>query len=273
MVEVNEVHSQAQRIIQTYVWGDAVWHVWGSTSTDAPPLVLLHGGSGSWTHWLRNVVHLALHRSVWVLDLPGFGDSALPPGVNDADDLLPFLAEILTRTFAGTAVDVMGFSFGGMTAGLLAADHPQLIQKLVLVGVPGLGLFGKVLPMRGMSFEMSATAQRDVHRHNLKAMMLANEGSITEEVIDLQQANVARDRMRRRRIARTDVLAQAQLRWQCPVHGVWGAKDALYSGTLDQVPQVLSQLQTFTVVPDAGHWVMFERPEAFHAVVNALLLD
>jgi pimeloyl-ACP methyl ester carboxylesterase len=39
------------------------------------------------------------------------------------------------------------------------------------------------------------------------------------------------------------------------------------------VPQVLSQLQTFTVVPDAGHWVMFERPEAFHAVVNALLLD
>jgi pimeloyl-ACP methyl ester carboxylesterase len=191
--------------------------------------------------------------------------------VQDADALVPFVAEIVGSTFDQQAIDVMGFSFGGMTAGLLAAAHPQLIQQLVLVGVPGLGLFGKELPMRGMQPTMDRAAQRSVHRHNLNAMMLALPESVTEDVIDLQEANVARDRLRRRRIARTDVLVHAQAQWQCPVHGVWGERDALYRDTLAQVPQVLNKLETFSVVPDAGHWVMFERPEAFHAVADSLL--
>jgi pimeloyl-ACP methyl ester carboxylesterase len=233
--------------------------------------VLLHGGSGSWTHWLRNVEHLAKIRTIWALDIPGFGDSDLPSGVSDADGLVPYLAEILMRTFSNDAVDVMGFSFGGMTAGLVAAEYPNLIRQLILVGAPGLGLFGKELPMRGMTPDMDEEAQRKVHRHNLNAMMFVHADSVTDEVIDLQQANVARDRLRRRRIARTDVLAQAQTHWTCPVHGVWGACDALYQGTLAQVPQVLSSMASFTEVPDAGHWVMFEKPDAFHAAVAPLL--
>ena len=281
MLQVHGVQEQAQRIIQTYEWGDVVWHVWGAQippplsprgAETTAPLVLLHGGSGSWTHWVRNVEHIAQYRPVWALDLPGFGDSSLPNGVSDADGLVPYVAQILERTFGGISVDVMGFSFGGMTAGLVAASHPELIREMVLVGVPGLGLFGRDLPMRGMTLDMDERAQREVHRHNLAQMMLTNVSSVTDEVIDLQQANVSRDRMRRRRIARTDVLAQAQSRWLCPVHGVWGAQDALYAGTLSQVPQVLSRLNSFTVIPDAGHWVMFERAEAFHAVVDPLLM-
>jgi pimeloyl-ACP methyl ester carboxylesterase len=275
-MEIQRVQALSQCIVQSYAWGDAVWHVWRSQQghhahVSTEPLVLLHGGSGSWTHWLRNVEHFALYRTVWVLDIPGFGDSSLPEGVSDADGLVPYLAEILKQTFVGEAVDVVGFSFGGMTAGLVAAEHPELIRQLVLVGAPGLGLFGKELPMRGMTPNMDEITQRDVHRHNLNAMMFAHPSSVTEEVIDLQQANVARDRLRRRRIARTDVLAKAQSKWRCPVHGVWGALDALYQGSLTQVPQVLSCMKTFNAVPDAGHWVMYERPEAFHAVVDSIL--
>ena len=282
-MQIHHVEALSQRIVQTYAWGDAVWHVWGlnkaatqgvqtSAQASSPqPLVLLHGGSGSWTHWLRNVEHFAQKRPVWGLDIPGFGDSTLPSGVYDADGLVPYMAEILAQTFKGEAVDVMGFSFGGMTAGLVAAQYPQVIRQLILVGAPGLGLFGKELPMRGMTPNMDEAAQRTVHRHNLNAMMFAHPDSVTDEVIDLQQANVARDRLRRRRIARTDVLAQAQTRWTCPVHGVWGELDALYQGTLQQVPAVLLRMASFTVVPDAGHWVMFERPDAFNAAVDPLL--
>jgi pimeloyl-ACP methyl ester carboxylesterase len=262
----------AERRIQSYPWGDAVWHVWGQARVHAaPPLVLLHGGSGSWTHWVRNVQYLSHIRPVWALDLPGFGDSDVPADVRDADDLAPYVGQILHDTFGGVAVDVMGFSFGGMTAGLLAAAQPECIQQLILVGVPGLGLFGEVLPMRGMSPDMNEAQQRAVHRHNLNAMMLAHDSSIDEALIDLQQANVARDRMRRRRIAKTDVLAKAQNTWTCPVHGIWGAEDALYKGTLVQVPGILHTLRSYTVIPDAGHWVMYERSDAFHEVVTPLL--
>jgi 2-hydroxy-6-oxonona-2,4-dienedioate hydrolase len=290
-MEINRVEALSQRIAQSYAWGDVVWHVWAAdrarladepTSAEASehvvnvvasqkPLVLLHGGSGSWTHWLHNVEHFAQIRPVWALDIPGFGDSDLPAGVTDADGLVSYMAEIFTHTFKGEAVDVMGFSFGGMTAGLVAAQYPDIIRQLILVGTPGLGLFGKELPMRGMTPNMDLAAQRQVHRHNLNAMMFAHPESVTEEVIDLQQANVARDRLRSRRIARTDVLAKAQSRWACPVHGVWGGLDALYQDTLQKVPVALPSMASFAVVPDAGHWVMYERPDAFHAVVDPLL--
>lgn len=285
-MEIQRVEALSQRIVQTYAWGDAIWHVWGAhqgrqndaeyavsdlaTDSQAKPLVLLHGGSGSWTHWVRNVSHFAQYRTVWALDIPGFGDSRLPEGVSDADGLVPYLAEIFKHTFGG-AVDVVGFSFGGMAAGLLAAEAPARIRQLVLVGAPGLGLFGKELPMRGMTPEMDKIAQRSVHRHNLNTMMFAHPETTTEDVIDLQAANVARDRLRRRRIARTPVLAKVQHQWTCPVHGVWGELDALYLETLQQVPQVLSRLETFQVVAGAGHWVMYERPDVFHKVMDALL--
>lgn len=268
-MDISKVEAQSKKVVQPYAWGHAVWHVWGTDK--AEPLVLLHGGSGSWTHWLRNVSHLSQKRAVWALDIPGFGESDLPDGASDADDLVPYVAEILQHTFKGNAVDVMGFSFGALTAGLVAAQHTTLIRQLMLVGAPGLGLFGRDLPMRGMLPDMDDAAEREVHTHNLRAMMFAHAETVTDEVVDLQQANVARDRLRRRRVARTDVLARAQTQWVCPVHGVWGELDALYTGKLQQVPHVLTRLNSFTVVPDAGHWVMFERPDAFHAALDPLL--
>ncbi len=52
-----------------------VWRVWG----EGEPLVLFHGGSGSWTHWIRNIAELSRHYELWVADIPGLGDSTMPP--------------------------------------------------------------------------------------------------------------------------------------------------------------------------------------------------
>ncbi len=56
-----------------------IWRRWG----EGPPLVLLHGGAGSWTHWIRNIDALAADRTLWIPDLPGLGDSPLPPEPRD----------------------------------------------------------------------------------------------------------------------------------------------------------------------------------------------
>src|SRR5688500_7346054 len=70
--------------------GELVWHVWGDDADD--PLVLLHGGSGSWTHWIRNVEALAAAgRRVLAADLPGCGDSAVHPGNKDAAGIMTVL--------------------------------------------------------------------------------------------------------------------------------------------------------------------------------------
>src|SRR5262249_7965847 len=55
--------------------GTMVGRVWGA----GDPLVLFHGGSGSWTHWIRVIPVLAKHYELWVADIPGLGGSAMPP--------------------------------------------------------------------------------------------------------------------------------------------------------------------------------------------------
>jgi pimeloyl-ACP methyl ester carboxylesterase len=232
-------------------------------------LVLLHGGSGSWTHWVRNVQALSRDRAVWAIDLPGFGDSELPPDVRDVDLMFPYVEEGMHQLLGNARVDLMGFSFGGMTGGFIAAHHPERIHRLLLIGIPALGLFAGAQSLRGLRADMTVQERADVMRHNLLKMMLHHPESISDETVAMQDANVSRDRMRRRRIARSDVLLHLQQRWTCPVYTFWGEHDVLYTGRLDEVRQALQgcRLMSFHVIPDAGHWVMYERPQAFNELV------
>jgi pimeloyl-ACP methyl ester carboxylesterase len=256
--------QQAKRLELPTAMGKQVWHVWNQAAGN--PLVLLHGGSGSWNHWVRNVLTLSQQRAVWALDTPGLGDSDLPPNAEDADDLAQPLALGLEALFQQQAVDLVGFSFGGLMAGFLAAQQPARIKRMVLVGVPGLGLFNGIKTMRGFKAGMSVDERIEIHRNNLLAIMLQDEKHITPELLAMQEHNVLRDRLRRRRIARSDVMLALQKDWRCEVSGIWGEQDALYQGKLHLIPDLLQgcDLKQFHVIQGAGHWVQFEDAEAFN---------
>jgi len=269
--EIDAAIDKAKRIELPTPSGMQVWHVWNEAA--GHPLVLLHGGSGSWNHWVRNVLPLSESRAVWTLDTPGLGDSELPSGAEDADDLSVPLAQGLEVLFKEKPVDTVGFSFGGLMAGFLAAQQPALIKRMVLVGVPGLGLSNNIPNMRGFRVNMTHEERMGVHRNNLLAIMLHDEKNITPELLAMQEHNVLRDRLRRRRIARSDVLLSLQKHWTCEVHGIWGEKDALYEGALHLIPDLLTDcnLKQFDVIQDAGHWVQFEASDAFNQTLNRCL--
>ncbi len=91
-----------------------VWRTWG----EGRPLLLLHGASGSWTHWIRNVLPLAAHFRVLAPDMPGFGDSATLSEPHTADRLAAAVAAGLDEILPAPAeLDLAGFSFGGIIAG------------------------------------------------------------------------------------------------------------------------------------------------------------
>jgi pimeloyl-ACP methyl ester carboxylesterase len=261
-----DVLSKAERVELDTKGGRQVWHVWHRGAQGQAPLVLLHGGSGSWMHWARNVEALSVDRPVWAIDLPGFGDSELPPDVRDVDGVYPHVVEGMAQLFGTTRVDLMGFSFGGMTAGFIAAHAPQCLQRLFLIGIPAIGLFGPERPMRGLRSDMTDEERAQVFRHNLLQLMLHHPESVDDEAVAMHAANVARDRLRRRRIARGDVLLTLQQHWTVPVYTFWGEHDVLYTGRLDQVRRALGgcRLMSFDIIPDAGHWVMYERAQAFN---------
>ena len=124
--EVAHWQAQAQRVTFAHAGGVLTAHHWSAAPAPGhlhkAPVVVLHGGSGSWTHWLRMLGPLTqAGHAVWALDLPGFGASDPLPHQQDADDMLPLLAASLQHWLPGQVLQIMGFSLGGMTAALLAA--------------------------------------------------------------------------------------------------------------------------------------------------------
>jgi pimeloyl-ACP methyl ester carboxylesterase len=251
-------------------WGEFHWREWGN----GPSVVLLHGGSGSWNHWIRNIPALVLsgHR-VLVPDLPGFGDSAAPEGTEDADALPGLLEPALDELLAEASFHLLAFSFGSMVAAFLAGRLPHRTRGLLLIGAGGLGIEpGRPLALRRWTHTPPGAARDAIFRANLEALMLARPESIDDLAIALHGSNLVRDRMRKRRLASTDILRRTLREVSCPVTGVVGEEDVLFRGQTDKVSDALADAPRFGslhVVPRAGHWAQYERPEA----VNPLLLE
>lgn len=246
---VQEVFAKATRLEIDTSGGIQVWHVWNPSAHKNPearrPLVLLHGGSGSWTHWIRNVEVLSADRAVWAIDLPGFGDSDLPPEVRDVDLMFPYVVEGIRQLFGGDPINLMGFSFGGMTAGFIAAHHPELVHELMLIGIPALGMFGQSRPLRGMREDMTAQERDAVLHHNLLQLMLHKPESIDDDLAHSGSQRLARPHEASAHcawghsagIAETMGLSGSQLmgRVRCSLPGALGRGEASPGGLLSGV--------------------------------------
>ncbi|KQZ26117.1 alpha/beta fold hydrolase [Caulobacter sp. Root1472] len=99
------------------------------------PLLLLHGGFGTMDMFGPVLGRLAAGRQVIAVDLYGHGRTALTDRPIDPIAMGDDLA-VLVRALGFERVDVMGFSFGGMVAFRLAAQHPEVVGKLVLASAP-----------------------------------------------------------------------------------------------------------------------------------------
>jgi pimeloyl-ACP methyl ester carboxylesterase len=96
------------------------------------PIVLVHGLGGSFVNWQAVGPGLAKSGRVLALDLPGFGRT--PPAGRrvtigaQVETVGRFIEEV-----AGGPAVVVGNSMGGLIAAALAADHPRLVTRAVLV--------------------------------------------------------------------------------------------------------------------------------------------
>jgi pimeloyl-ACP methyl ester carboxylesterase len=111
-----------------------------------------------------------------------------------------------------------------------------------------------------------------VHRHNLQLLMLHDPEAITPLACALQSANAVRDRLPKRRLSRTDILARTMPGLRCPVLAMYGEHDPFYKGQTQAFENALQQAPGFRgmhAISAAGHWAQFEQADAF----NQRLLD
>ena len=266
---VKSVAAEARRVETPCGDGHMVWHVWG----DGPPLALLHGGYGSWTHWIHNVIPLSRIFTVAAPDLPGLGESTTPAEPHTAEGLASIVVEGLELVFPKLGgLHIAGFSFGGVLGGHVAAQLGERVCGFTIVGSNGLGLVRQPTALRRLPENASEAEALAVARHNLAELMIADRGKIDELAVYIQEQNAPRGRVKSRRFSRADTLARALPLIKARIDGIWGECDATAYPYLDDRARALRNVQPgarFEVISGAGHWVQYEAADRF----NQLLAD
>ena len=113
------------------------------------PLLLLHGGLGNVAMFAPGIPEFAKTRQVIAVDLYGHGRTALTDRPMNYVDVGNDMATLI-RELGYRQVDVLGYSMGGGIAFRLAAQHPGLVRRLVLVsaGFAQDGFYPEMLPQQ-----------------------------------------------------------------------------------------------------------------------------
>jgi len=248
------------------------------------PLILLHGIATDRHIWDLVVPELATHRRVVTLDLPGFGGSA--PVGEDFD--LERVAERIVHGLTGRGIpgplDLVGHSLGGGIAITLAANHPRLVRRLVLVAPAGLRPFpATVSNVLAAAADAVLAARRGAVSltevwwgRKLLLSLTAADGAELPPTLARQlveaSATAQRTPAALATITSTDLrpsLAQLQM----PLGVIWGELDRTVPiRALDEVVKARPDARV-TRIPDAGHVPMVECPERFVAALRPLIQD
>ncbi len=242
---------------------------WRQFGTGAP-LVLLHGGHGSWMHWIRNVDALSKRFSLWIPDLPGFGESDSPAGAGLQDLLEPVIATLDQLVGEHTEIRMAGFSFGGLVAAHLAAARSR-VSALALLGAAGHG--GATRPRAALVNWRHCADEAELAKtmkHNLLVHMLFDPAGADELAVTVHTLSCIRTRFRSKELSRANGLEGALEQYRGDTLLLWGEHDVTAE------PETLvarfgrgGRHRRAGLVGGGGHWIQYER----HAEVNELLLQ
>lgn len=271
--EIAALEASARRVETACGDGVVVWRVWGDENRgDHAPLVLGHGAQGAWSHWVRNIPVLAERRMVIAVDLPGQGDSALPPEPTHAAIAAVFAAGLRQILGERLPADFAGFSMSGTLFAWLAALHPGVVRRLVLIGCGGLDTPHGAIDI-GSTRGLTGEARTARLKANLLGLMLHHPDSVDELALHLLVTNARLARLVAPGLVIPDRLKAALPHLGVPVDAIWGEFDRPHPDLAVQ-EAVIRAVQPdceFRVIAGAGHWTMYERAEAFNAALLALL--
>jgi len=250
--------------------GSIVWRRWGQ----GPNVVLFHGGSGAWSHWIRNIGPLSRHHTVWAPDNPGLGESALPEPLT-LETIVDALESGLRTLIPEGPVDIVGFSFGGPIATGVAMKLESRLRNLVLLASRYVVGYKRFYPRLVVWKEIAdPVARLEAHRRNLEMMMMSKPENIDALAVHIQSTNAARARYFGPKLNPGNKLLEwlPQVRPSQRVTGICGRDDQGAMGIIDQQETALQAIHPngrFYAIDDAGHWVQYEAADR----VNAILLE
>jgi 2-hydroxymuconate-semialdehyde hydrolase len=244
------------------------------------PVLLIHGsgpGVSAWANWRLVLPALSKNRRILAPDVVGFGYTERPPDfpyTREAwvEHLVAFLDALELDQ-----VSIVGNSFGGAMALWLAAEHPERVDHLAVMGsvgtsfpiTPGLEAVWGYEPSVENMAELLELFSYDQSQLGPDLAQLRYQASIRPGVQESYAAMFPPPRQEGvDRLALPDELLRAVQHNTLILHG-----------REDQVIPIEASLQLFSLIPHAqlhafgqcGHWTQIERTEAFVELLDNFL--
>ena len=250
-----------------------------------PPLLLVHGYLSSRLSWDDVIPLLASGFRLIVPDQPGFGESEKPSPTRYAYGFDAFAESLvdLVAALGLSRLSVCGHGLGGAVAMTLAANHPDLVDKLVLVDplvYPArLGKMARVasIPVLG-PIVFKQLYGRAMFKSYFRDSVYGSSESVpwarVDRLFDLFNVPAAREAAYATMLAMLDTraLIARVSRIAAPTLVAWGRDDAL--SPVAQGRKLARELRNARFeVFECGHSPPEERPGAFTHVITSFLAD
>ncbi|WP_261663815.1 alpha/beta fold hydrolase [Deinococcus sp. Marseille-Q6407] len=224
------------------------WREYGS----GPPLVLVHGLSGSRHWWRSNLPAFSAHFRVYVIELTGFGSAwrHRSLGVEGSADLIGAWLEAQNLQ----DVTLVGHSMGGQISTIVASRHPERLRALILACASGLldtDLFRAALNLPRAAVTGRVSFLPTILFDSLRAGPL----NLVRSTRDLLGHPTR------------EMLPAIQL----PTLVIWGERDALVPPDLGRALADALPNGHYVEIPHAGHVVMVDAPDRFNREVLKFL--
>jgi len=237
-----------------------------------PSLVLVHGlGSNALVEWGRLLPTLARRYHVYAPDLPGFGRSERP---GEADYGIPMQVEAVRAFMQAAGVPrarVVGISMGGWIVARLAGEHPELVERLVVVAPAGMRPRDDApIPVDVLFPQDEAGVRRLIAAVRHKPPF--TPGFVARDIAERKKRDewIVRRTLESMRPGR-DWLDGTLGRAEMPVLVVWGRQDALIPVAYAAPLRAEFEHAELELLDGCGHVPMADCPEAFDRVLEAFL--
>jgi pimeloyl-ACP methyl ester carboxylesterase len=247
---------------------------------EGPPIVFVHGLGGSWQNWLEQLPGFAAEHRCVAFDLPGFGASPRPDDEISISGYGALVHSLLGKLGIDRSV-VVGNSMGGFIACELAVQHPETVERLVLISAAGIsseqlhrrplltGARMGTLVAEWIGSRADRLASRPRARTLLLSGIFRHPAQLPAPLVAEQMRGSGKPGF----IDAFDALMSYRIRDRLeeisvPTLVVWGTSDRLVPlKDADEFVGLIPEAEK-VVFDDTGHTPQLERPAAFNEVVR-----
>ena len=240
---------------------------------DAPPLVLLHGISGSSLDWIPNIKALSKNFRTYAVDnIYGFGLSVYTKPVSTPDDFVNWLDGLFDGLKLGNNINLMGVSYGAWQAAMYVKRFPGRLNKIVLVAP--IAVIAPVSPGFLMRMLLAMMPFESLFKSFMRWLWedyITKDKNTAEQIMDIYLFN--EKCFTPRRPPNPTLLTDDELKSiGVPALYVVGdnEKNCSVEKALERINRFAPLIKT-ALIPGAGHDLLFVQPELIHEKVLKFL--